>query len=168
MGSNFFSDDFFGWEEDDDENIRSAAEGAEGEPIVEFDDAQYWVDDTDDYQRTARQISRIIEIAINEEGLPIVGEILKTLETRLGWRMEVTAEASLLEDTLYHTYNTYDEDIWLQYVNSLQFHKLSRDIYHVSSEAAADFMNEYMGNKRPFKKHVRNFLWTIVKRLDFS
>ena len=80
MGSNFFSDDFFGWEEDDDENIRSAAEGAEGEPIVEFDDAQYWVDDTDDYQRTARQISRIIEIAINEEGLPIVGEILKTLQ----------------------------------------------------------------------------------------
>lgn len=156
MASDFFSDDFFAWEDDDDDFLQAT------------DDEEFWTSEVESrYEHTARQVSKLVQIAINEEGTPIVGEFMKAIENCMGWRLEVVADSSSIDDVLFHGYNTYDELGWLHYMNSTQFHQLSRDVTHMANAASMDFVNQHMGNKRPMRKKIRNILWKLVKRLDF-
>lgn len=146
----------------------------ENDPVFisdeDFDDEETMP--LEDFRRMIIQ-ERIIKDFVEEAwefgGIATVADILNHIERKVGWRTEVIAESSALDDYMFYKHGTFSPHIWDFYTNSDEYDELVLNVAYESEIAMQRFTKRVTGsttNKDTFKSFGRKLAQKLVRYFD--
>ena len=155
------SDGPFDWEDEND-------------PVFISDDDYSGEETTplEDFRRLMIQ-DRIISEFVNEAwdfgGIATISDVINHIERKIGWRTEIIADKSALDDYMFFEHDTFHRDIWDAYVNSDEYQDLVYEVAYQSEIAMQAFTRRASGHlttKDRFKKTARNLIYKLARYFD--
>jgi len=151
----------FDWEDENDPVFISDEDysGEESTPL-------------EDFRRLMIQ-DRIISDFVNEAwdfgGIATIADVVNHIERKIGWRTEIIADKSALDDYMFFENDVFDRDIWDTYTNSDEFQELVYEVAYQSEVSMRLFAKRECGQltvKDRFKITVRNLLYKLARYFD--
>ena len=155
------SDGPFDWEDEND-------------PVFISDDDYSGEETTplEDFRRLMIQ-DRIISEFVNEAwdfgGIATIADVVNHIERKIGWRTEIIADKSALDDYMFFENDVFDRDVWDTYTNSDEYQDLVYEVAYQSEISMRLFAKRECGKltaKDRFKTVVRNSLYKLVRYFD--
>jgi hypothetical protein len=115
----------------------------------------------------SKVIGTFVKNAYEFGGAGTLFEVLNSVERKMGWRTELVADKSALDDYMFYRYETFDEDVWEYYVNSDEYQKLIHEVAHLSQSSLYRFADKYSRGSTPreiVRGRMRNLLWRLYKK----
>jgi hypothetical protein len=151
----------FDWEDENDPVFISDEDysGEESTPL-------------EDFRRLMIQ-DRIISDFVNEAwdfgGIATIADVVNHIERKIGWRTEIIADKSALDDYMFFENDVFDRDIWDTYTNSDEFQELVYEVAYQSEFSMRLFAKRECGQltvRDRFKIAVRNLLYKLARYFD--
>ena len=155
------SDGPFDWEDEND-------------PVFISDDDYSGEETTplEDFRRLMIQ-DRIISEFVNEAwdfgGIATIADVVNHIERKIGWRTEIIADKSALDDYMFFENDVFDRDVWDTYTNSDEYQDLVYEVAYQSEISMRLFAKRECGKltaKDRFKTVARNSLYKLVRYFD--
>ena len=155
------SDGPFDWEDENDPVFISDEDYDEEETTPLEDFRRLFIQD--------RIISEFVNEAWDFGGIATIADVMNHIERKIGWRTEVIADKSALDDYMFYQHDTFHPHIWDAYTNSDEYQDLVLGIAYECDIAMQSFVTRSIGGlttKARLRKIARNMAKKLVRYFD--
>ena len=140
----------FGWDDEDEIDPPEHDHHDIDDPyLIEIEDLTILPDSADSFEELRRSIvenkaiADFLKNAYSFGGESTLIEVLNSIERKMGWRTEILADKSALDDYLFYRYGLFDDEAWDSYINSDEFDDFSAFISELSQAQIFRFADRH-------------------------